>query len=286
MINGCSMLKTLRACQFLLVLFLLTANADIGTAANPPCIESGFHLLYEMRFEEGRSQIRSWEKEHPEDSLGHAWEAASYLFEVFYQQGVLTPEFFLDDKELLEGIKGKPNPEQRAAFLAANMVAQNLAKQRLAVDPNDVEALFTLTITSGMRADYASLIDRRQVESLRLVRESERYGKELLAVKPDAADAYVALGAANYIIGSLPIHKRFMLFLGGISGDRQLGMAQLAIAGTRGNYLRPFAKILLALVEVREGQAELARAQFKELAVEFPGSPLFARELALLQRSP
>lgn len=70
------MSKTFRARQSLLVLFLLT-DTVIGTAATPPSIESSFHLLYEMRFEEGRSQIRSWEKEHPEDSLGHDWEAAS-----------------------------------------------------------------------------------------------------------------------------------------------------------------------------------------------------------------
>jgi hypothetical protein len=279
------MLKPFRAPQFLLVVLLL-ASAPPAAAASPPSLATGFRLLYEMRFEEGRSQFRSWEREHSEDPLGHAWEAASYLFEEFYRQGVLTSEFFRDDRKFLDGIKGKPNPEYRSAFLAANMVAQNLAKQRLAADSQDVEALFALTITSGMRADYASLIDRRQIESLKFIRESETYGRKLLAAKPDAADAYLALGAANYIIGSLPAHKRFLLFLGGVRGDRKLGMSQLAMAATQGNYLRPFAKILLALVALREGQVDLARTELQELTAEFPRSPLFAHELALLERAP
>ena len=136
-----------------------------------------------------------------------------------------------------------------------------------------------------MRADYASLIDKRPFESLKRIRESEAYAKSLLAVKPDAADAYLALGAGNYILGSLPAHKRFFLWLGGIQGNREVGMTQLKAAATRGDYLRPFAKILLALAALREGQSVLARTQLEELAAEFPQNPLFARELAMQRNS-
>ena len=136
-----------------------------------------------------------------------------------------------------------------------------------------------------MRADYASLIDKRPFESLKRIRESEGYARSLLAVKPDAADAYLALGAGNYIIGSLPAHKRFFLRLGGIQGDREVGLKQLEIAATQGDYLRPFAKILLALAALRERQLGLARVQLEELAAEFPQNPLFARELAMQRNS-
>ena len=43
-------------------------------------------------------------------------EAASYLFEEFYRQGVMTSEFFLDDKKFLRGIEGKPDPERMKNF--------------------------------------------------------------------------------------------------------------------------------------------------------------------------
>jgi len=56
----------------------------------------------------------------------------------------------------------------------------------------------------------------------------------------------------------------------------------LQIAAARGRYLRPFAKILLALVALREKQPELARTQLIELVAEFPQNPLFAKELAKL----
>ncbi len=279
----------LAACQgalrtFSAIIVLLISPA-IGRAG-PPIIESGFHALYETRFEEARAQFQAWESANPDDPSGHAFEAASYLFEEFYRQGVFTSEFFLDDDRLLRGISGQPDEARRARFLAAVQTAQGLAERRLTQNPKDKEALFTLTISTGMMADYASLLDKDQLESLSFVRKSESYARELVASNPDSADAYLALGAANYIIGSLPFHKRALLWLGGIRGDKQLGIEQLSLAAAQGDYLRPFAKILLALIDLRERQPLKARAQLTELVAEFPHNPSFARELALLNHTP
>jgi len=254
-----------------------------GTAVPAAETEESFRLLYELRFEQARSRFLSWQAAHPGDALGYAWLAASYLFEELYEQGVLTSEFFLDDNRLLGGIRGQPNMQRGSPFRAAAMKAEELAQRRLRIDSGNPEALLALAITTGMQADYTGLIERRPLESLRLTREAERYAENLLSVRPDAADAYVTLGAANYIIGSLPAHKRFFLWFGGIHGDRLRGVMQLQMAAMDGQYLRPFAKVLLALVARREDQPELARKLLEELSAEFPANPLFRRELALLK---
>jgi hypothetical protein len=54
----------------------------------------------------------------------------------------------------------------------------------------------------------------------------------------------------------------------------------LATTAARGNYLRPFAKILLALAALREKRLDVARTELAELVAEFPNNPLFARELS------
>lgn len=249
-------------------------------------LDVGFRLLYELKPEEARAQFAVWQASHPEDPLGSASEAASYLFEECYCQGLLTSEFFLDNKRFLGKIAIKPDQEMRAAFFAADLRAQDLAQLRLDTDPDDVNALFALTLSLGMQADYAGLIEKHQVESLRMIRGADRFAKKLLAVAPDAADAYLTLGAANYIIGSLPALKRFFLHFKGISGDRRRGIRQLEMAAARGCYLRPFAKILLALAALREKKTALARIQLLDLVAEFPQNPLFVRELAKLGASP
>jgi hypothetical protein len=249
-------------------------------------LEGGFHLLYELKPTEGRTQFAVWQKAHPEDPLGSASEAVSYLFEECYRQGVLTSDFFLDDHRFLGKIALKPDQALRAAFFAADQRAQDLARFRLEADPDDANALFAMTLSLGMRADYASLIDKHQVESLRMIREADKFAKKLLAVAPDAADAYLTLGAANYIIGSQSAPKRFLLRFAGIRGDKRAGIQQLEIAAARGHYLRPFAKILLALAALREKHTEIARTQLAELVTEFPQNPLFKSELAKLSASP
>jgi hypothetical protein len=159
--------------------------------------DAGFRLLYELKPEEARAQFAVWQASHPEDPLGLAAEAASYLFEVCFRQGVLSSQYFLDDKRFLGKIAIKPVPEMRAAFFIADLRAQGLARLRLETDPDDVNALFAMTVSLGMQADYAGLIEKHQLESLGMIREADKFAKKLLAVAPDAADAYLNLGAAN-----------------------------------------------------------------------------------------
>ena len=62
--------------------------------------------------------------------------------------------------------------------------------------------------------------------------------------------------------------------------DKKLGMEQMQTAADKGRYLKPFAKILLALAARREKQNPLAQKLLKELTDEFPTSDLFASEYA------
>ena len=258
---------------------------DPAAVLHVPELEAGFHLLYELKPAEAHAQFEIWEKAHPDDPLGSASQAAGYLIEECYRQGILTAEFFLDDKRFLGKSGAKPNPELRAAFFAADKQAQDLARFRLQTNPDDPNALFAMTLSLGMQADYASLIDKRQVESLKMTREADKYANRLLTVAPDAADAYLGLGTANYVIGSLSGLKRLFLSFAGIHGDKRRGIQQLEIAAASGHYLRPFAKVLLAMAAMREKKPDVASAQLAELVAEFPENPLFASELAKLKVS-
>ena len=245
-----------------------------------PELDAGFRLLYEQKFTAARETFLGWENQHPGEPFGHIATAASYLFEEFYRQGVLSSEFFLNDKRFLHGIDGKPDAERMKGFHQARERAIETARLRLQANPHDAEALYALTLAAGMLADALSILEKKHLDSLRQLKEAESSAQRLLAERPDAADAWLALGAANYIIGSLSGTTRFFLWFGGIHGDRRLGMAQLDKTAKGGRYLRPFAKILLALAARREKQDELARHLFRELTEEFPASPLFAAEYA------
>ena len=163
-------------------------------------------------------------------------------------------------------------------------MAREMAKSWLKSKPNDPHGLLVLTLTDGMESDYLGIIEKQQLAALSMMRQAEREANALLAVDPDAQDAYVALGASNYIIGCMPGFKRAFLWLGGVHGDRMKGMNEMQMAADHGHYLRPFAKILLALACEREHQMDRARKLLTDLAAEFPSNPLYAHEIDLLNQ--
>jgi hypothetical protein len=264
--------------------FPVNATFSAARAGETFQIKSGFDLLYQLRFEEARREFTNWQQKNPKDPLGFVALSASYLFEEFYAQRVLTSEFFLDDDRLLGGIRGKPDEGRRSNFLSSNQTGRDLALTRLSADPRDAEALFALTIATGMRADFAAILERRQLKCLALIKEADGYAKQLLVLQPDQADAWLSLGAANYILGSLPAYKRFFLWFGRIRGDKAIGMQQLRLTAEKGYYLKPFAKIFLALAAMREGQEDIARSLLRDLVTQFPSNPLFHEELARLNK--
>src|SRR5271169_1525239 len=86
-------------------------------APNGP-LDIGFRHMYELDFEAARAEFNLFERQHPEDPLGLTCDAASYLFEQFNRQGILTSAFFLNDDKLLNGLPGKPDESIRQPFLA------------------------------------------------------------------------------------------------------------------------------------------------------------------------
>jgi hypothetical protein len=258
----------------------LHTDGDSPAFKTVPELASGFHSLYAQNFLEAREKFDRWESQHPEEPFGQVALAASYLFEELYRQGVLSSDFFLNEKRFLHGIDGKPDPGRMKSFQDALDRARKLAKQRLAKNARDPEAFFALTLASGMESNADMMLKKQHIESLKRLKEGNEYAKQLLAQQPDANDAYVALGAANYIIGSLSGGARFMLRFGGIHGDKKLGMEQLGKTIDGGRYLQPFAKILLALAARREKQDAVAQKLLRELSEEYPESSLFAAEYA------
>jgi hypothetical protein len=258
----------------------LHTDGDSPAFKTVPELALGFHLLYAQDFPQAREKFDNWESQHPGEPFGEVALAASYLFEELFRQGVLSSDFFLNEKRFLHGIDGKPDPGRMKSFQDALDQARKLAKQRLAKNSRDPEALFALTLAAGMESNADMMLKKQHIESLKRLKEGNEYAKQLLAEQPDANDAYVALGSANYIIGSLSGGARFLLRFGGIHGDKKLGMEQLGKTIDGGRYLQPFAKILLALAARREKQDAVAQKLLRELSEEYPESSLFAAEYA------
>lgn len=260
-----------------------TSGAVLKADPSASLLESGYQHLYELNFTAARTDFVDYQKARPDDPLGKASEAASYLFEQFHARGVLTSEFFVNDATFLGGVPGTAEENRNPGFVEANSQAREQAKKLLKKDPNDIHGLLALTIADGMESDYDAIVIKKQLPGLSMMRQAEADAKTLLAIDPTQQDANVALGMSNYVIGSLPSYKRAFLWFGGLHGDKQRGMDQMGSAAEHGHYLQPFAKVMLALAYEREHKPARARELLAQLAVEFPRNTVFARELSLVE---
>jgi hypothetical protein len=245
-----------------------------------PELKNGYQLLYEQKFPEARVVFEEWAAKNPAEPFGQVSIAASFLFEEFYLQRVLTSDYFLDDKRFLGGITGTPDPNRIKAFEDATAKARALAAVRLKQNKRDPEGLYAMTLSAGMQSDADSMLLKKHYDALKHLKEANANAELLLADHPDAYDVYVAPGIAYYVIGSLSGSARFILWFGGVHGDKALGMSKVEKTAQNGNYLKPFAQVLLALSARREKKNELALKNLKELTEEFPGNTVYESEYA------
>jgi tetratricopeptide (TPR) repeat protein len=278
---------SLLAVAFLSALSLpaLSAEQSVSKLTSPafssvPELKNGFNLLYEQKFPEARKIFEDWAAKNPTEPFGQVAIAASFLFEEFYRQQVLTSDYFLNDKRFLGGITGTPDPERIRNFEEATTKARALAAQRLKLNKRDPEGLYAMTLSAGMQSDADSMLLKKHYDALKHLKEANNNAEILLADYPDAYDVYVAPGVAYYVIGSLSGSARFFLWFGGIHGDKDLGMQKVEKTADKGNYLKPFAKILLALSARREKKPELAIKNLRELTEEFPDNTVYQTEYA------
>jgi hypothetical protein len=267
----------------------LCAPASAGGPPDPSLdtsLDHGFLGLYNLDFTGAQKDFSAWEALHPDDPVGPVSEAAGCLFSEFNRLGVLESQFYESDASFGARSKLTPDPVVHQHFQNALDHAQQLARARLSKDAKDRDALFAMTLASGLQADYAALIEKKNMASLHYTKEASVWAQQLLAVcSNDCADVLVATGFSKYIIGSMTAPVRWLLRMGGLPGDKQGGIADLKTTAEHGRYLKPFARILLSIAYVRDKDKNRALELLTSLHTQFPGNTLFPREIARLTPS-
>src|SRR5258707_8861482 len=188
----------------------MLANCQLGLEAASH-LDAGFDSLYDLNFNAAQAQFSDWKTRYPDDPLGPAAAASAYLFREFDRLGVLQSELFRDDQAFHQRKKLTADPRLKALFDSELTLSETLAAKQLAKDPASVNALLAMTMVSGLRADYAALIERKDGASLSYTKKGRKSAEQLLMVDSGCYDAYLALGVENYLLGTKPAPVRGIL---------------------------------------------------------------------------
>lgn len=245
-------------------------------------IDRAFARLYNFDFPGAHAALATRIASHPQEPLGYSVKASAYLFSELDRLAILESQFFSDDSRIGDKKKLKPDPLVRKQLFQAIEDAQSRAQAILAKNPEEQDALFVMCITSGVLTDYTALVEKKQISSLSLIKKGAAYAQRLLKLNPNYYDAYLTTGMTEYVLGSLPFFVRWFVKVDNISGSKEQGVKSVELVARQGRYLKPFAKILLAVANLREKRPRVAETLLFELARDYPENPLFKKELAQL----
>jgi len=267
------------------MVFATVVTAGLVCAAEAPnAIDRAFNRMYNYDFQGTHAILDEYLRSHPEDPLAHSVRGAAYLFSEFDRMKILEMEFFADDDRVTDKKRAKPDPAARARLFQVTGEAKKLAKARLALDGNERDALMAYCLASAVETDYAGLVDKKYFQSYSLSKETQRYARRLLSLNPPAYDGYLTLGAVEYVVANLNFFFRLFIRFDGIEGSRQKSIENLKKVVEGGRYLSPYAKILMAVVYLREKQPQKALVLMKEMEQDFPENPLIPAEIVRIEK--
>src|SRR3984957_13803992 len=193
--------------------FVLALAGSLPAANAPQESElyAGWLKMYDLKFDEAHRVFAAWKQSHPDDSLGPASNAAAYLFSELARLGALESELFVDDSRFKDRAKLQPDPARKALFVQEIAQAERLADAALQRSGADSNALFVKSLTLGLRADNAGLIEKQSFTALSYTKEARVFSDRMVQAKPDAADAYLGPGLENYLLSLKPAPLRVLL---------------------------------------------------------------------------
>lgn len=240
---------------------------------------AGFDALYNLDYETARKNFREIIRLFPDHPAGPQFLAATLWAQTLnesrrLQSSLYNTESFYEQKE------DKPDPRMVEEFRSLTRTAAQLAKARLKRNPKDVEALYFLGATEGLKAAFATAVQRSFMSALSDGSSSVDRHREVIKLDPNFHDAELTIGLYDYVVGSLPGPVKLLATMVGTRGSKKRGLLTLQRVVEQGSFARDDARALLIVLLKREKRYTEALTISREMGTKYPRNYLFKLEAA------
>jgi tetratricopeptide (TPR) repeat protein len=277
----------------LLVGLLLAAHAMAAPDSNPESLAyrphdpqnlTAFNHFYNLDYDRAVPEFEQVLARHPDDPFAVNHLLTATLFRELYRMGVLNTGEYANDTFISAPHRpADPKIKQQITDLVNR--ALQLEEKRLAVNPNDVEALYTRGVTRAQFSTYTALIERAWFSALRNALGARRDHERVLELSPSTTEAKLIVGAHNYVVGSLPWGVKAAASMVGLGGNKDKGLQYLKECAQGNGETSIDAQILLAVFLRREHRYDEALPIIRALLPRFPQDVLLALEEGHLLRA-
>ena len=251
----------------------LPANAA-GNQRSAELLRAGYQSAYNLDYDEALATFRRAVEADPGDPAAYRAVAAITWLNLMFSRGALSADEFLSS--LPESNAGmKPPPADMAATFRTSIdKAIQLAEAQVRRGPRDAGAHFNLGAARGLLAAYTVTIEGSLFGAVGLARGAFKATEQVLVLDPSRKDASFFTGSYRYAVANLGQVQRWLAYLAGFSGDRNVAVRMLEESAAYPSDVQVDARVLLVLVYNKERRYDDALRLLEGLRRDLPGNRL------------
>ena len=240
---------------------------------------SGIEALYNLDYDKAQQDFKEITQLYPTHAAGPQLLAARVWIKTLYESRRLQSSLYSSQNFYSSG-DDKVDPTVINEFRTLTREAKRLSEVRLKQNPKDIEALYWLGATEGLKASFEEAVERRHFAALKDGDDSVDHHREVLKLDPTFIDANLTAGLYEYVVGSLPLPIKVVAGVTGFRGSKKKGLALIESVSQNGNWARDDAATLLIVLYTRERRYADALVNARALSAKYPRNYLFRLEAA------
>ena len=245
--------------------------------------------IYRLDYDRSEALSKKLIAEAPDDPAGYVFLARTYWSMELNRHLALrvdrfaASDFFRDSKEGGFKYRIDVDPAMERRFQEASRRAIEKAKAQIRTDPDTAGFLLGLAYQNLVTFDAS--LKGGWWSAFRAGQRSVKHQGEVWSRNRDFADPLLAIGAYDYVAGSVPWSVRWLtVFLGMELGNKVRGKQRLETAAEKAVLMGGDAAIMLVLIHTREKNYETAYGILTALGRKYPENYLVQLDRAELAR--
>lgn len=237
-----------------------------------------FQLAYNLDHDAAEERLEKVLALSPDDAATHRAIASITWLNLLFRRGAITVDHYLGSMSRPRVEVTPPPPEIDRRFQTHVERAVALARARVERAPRDPQAHYDFGAALGLRASYTASILGRLRAGFQAARGAFDAHEEVLRLDPNRHDAGLIVGTYRYVVATLSFPMRWMAYIAGFGGGKELGIEFLERAAAYAGDSRTEARFALILIYNRERRYDDALRVIRELQRQFPRNRLLELE--------
>ena len=231
----------------------LTFAANLKDAQFMSEARTGFTQMYNLDYDEALGTFALLHSQYPQHPAPPLYMATTVWLRELFRRDDLDLSKFSTPSYFDEPLHHQTPFEIRQRFNMYIDESVDLSTSALRKNPSDDDAQYFLASAYGVQAAFAISVEHSKVEAFEFGKKSYQLHNRLVSKNPEYYDSYMTLGMYEYITGNLPWYVKWLARMAGYHGSVERGLQYLHLTADHGLYAADDARVMLMVLQVRDG---------------------------------